>query len=119
MRKALQHLFVILLFCGLTIDSATADGKQYDTQLAKYYIIISEIGDYSGTITLLKTYRDLTPNGYTIYSICDDVDKDMWLAMTDYFDWAIFAYFFNDETTNTTKRISLEQFQSHIKLINF
>ena len=118
MKKAIQYV-VILLFCGFAIESATADGNQYDTQFVKYYIIVSEIGDYSGTVTLLKTNRDLTPNEYTIYSIRDDVDKDMWLAMTDYFDWAVFAYFYKDETIDTAKRISFEQFQNYIKEINF
>jgi len=117
MRKNLLVVTIIILVCNFITEPALADANQQ--QKIYYYVIMQDIGDYSGMLTLLKTYRELIPNDYTLYAIRDDVEKDMWLAMTDYFDWAIFSYFYKDETTDTTKRISLEQFQNYIKKIKF
>lgn len=57
-----------------------------------YYIVVYEIGDYSRTLTRLKTLRVITPNVYTIYAIQDEQDKEAWMAFVSYMDWIVLGY---------------------------
>lgn len=116
-KRFLLLVVLILLFSGIAAQIALAYEYQVDSPKVNYYVVIYEIGDYSGTLTLLKTHRKLSPNGYTIYAIQDELDKEAWIAFVNYMDWTVLGYVYRDEVTGEAEIIDAEEFLYYISKI--
>ncbi|MBR5915444.1 MAG: hypothetical protein IKZ57_03225 [Spirochaetia bacterium] len=108
---------MMFLFFSLIPEYVSADDCQNKSQEVNYYVVLSEIGDYSGTLTLLKTYRELTPDWHYVYAIRDELEKEAMIAVADYFDWLIVAYAYRDEVAGKPQIIDAEEFKKYIKQI--
>ena len=116
MKRVISFVVGIVLFFNI-VYPILADDNQNKSQEVNYYVILTEIGDYSGTLTLLKTYRKLTPDGYYVYAIRDELEKEAMIAVADYFDWLIVAYSYRDEVAGKTIIIDAKKFKKYIKQI--
>ena len=117
MNKIFLFIISLTLLCWCIPEYVSADDNQNKSQEVNYYVVLSEIGDYSGTLTLLKTYRELTPDWHYVYAIRDELEKEAMIAVADYFDWLIVAYSYRDELAGKTKIIDAEEFKKYIKQI--
>ena len=118
MKKNLL-VIMVFLFCSLLPEYVPADDYQSKSQEANYYVVLTEIGDYSGTLTLLRTYRKLTPDGYYVYAIQDELDKEAMVALVEYFDCLIAAYAYRDEVAEKVNIIDVETFIRYLNRIKF
>jgi len=117
MHKSFRYLAFLSLVFLCVPEYVSADDYQSKSNEVNYYVIISEIGDYSGTLTLLKTYRKLTPDGYYVYAIQDELDKETWMAFVSYLDWIVLGYAYRDEVAGEAEIIDAEEFFYYISKI--
>ena len=119
MLKSFRYLAFLFLVFLCVPEYISADGYQSKSQEVNYYVVLTEIGDYSGTLTLLKTYRKLTPDGYYVYAIQDEFEKEAMVALVEYFDWMIAAYAYRDEVAEKVNIIDDETFINYLERIKF
>lgn len=117
MKKTLFLIIFVYLICCFITNPVLADEYQVASQKINYYVVVYEIGDYSGTLTLIKTHRELTPNGYTVYAIQDEFDKEAWMAFVSYLDWTVLGYAYKDEVNGKAEIIDAEEFLYYISKI--
>ena len=115
MNRSLLFAITLFLFCSLIPEYAQGE----ESQEVNYYVILTEIGDYSGTLALLKTQRKLTPDGYYVYAIQNELDKEVMIALVEYLDWLIAAYAYRDEVAEKVNIIDAETFIRYLNRIKF
>lgn len=119
MHKSFRYLAFLFLVFLCVPEYISADGYQSKSQEVNHYVVLTEIGDYSGTLTLLKTYRKLTPDGYYVYAIQDELDKETMIAAVDYLGWLIAAYAYRDEVAGKVNIIDVDTFINYLERIKF